>query len=96
MTVGSRGCQAIPCKMRRVQLGEVEAAGENRSDGGITRVVRGVLEGRGRRKDGFAAWKEHRGRSSYEFEMDNRKQRQHRGDDGRLTESRNTRSEQLP
>ena len=32
---------------------------------GITRVVRGVLEGRGRRKDGFVAGnsKEHRGRS---------------------------------
>jgi len=38
---------------------------------GITRVVRGVLEGRGRRKDGFAARKEHSGRSSYEFDMDN-------------------------
>jgi len=49
--------------MTAVQLGEAEAVGENRSDGGITRVVRGVLEGRGRRKNGFAAGKEHRGRS---------------------------------
>ena len=33
-----------------------------RSDGRNTRVFRGVLEGRGRRKDGFVAGKEHRGR----------------------------------
>ena len=44
-------------------MGEAEAAGENRPDGGILRVVRGVLEGRGGRKDGFAAEKERRGRS---------------------------------
>ena len=44
-------------------MGEVEAAGENRSDGGITRVVRGVLEGRGRRKDGFALGRSIEGRA---------------------------------
>ena len=50
-------------RMRGVRLGEAEAAGENWSDGGITRVVGGELKGRGRRKDGFAAGKKHRGRS---------------------------------
>ena len=32
---------------------------------------------------------------SYDFEMDTEKQRQHRRDDARLTESRNARSKQL-
>ena len=47
----------------KVLLGEAAAAGENRPDGVITRVVRGVLEGRLERKDGFGAGKEHRARS---------------------------------
>ena len=45
--------------MLGVQFGAEEVAGENMSHGGNTRVVRRVLDGKGR-KYGFAIGKEHR------------------------------------